>query len=239
MTKGGVTVESLRSTGDSRATIALGRLASGPAARALDTKCKVHCDLLDLPIGLKATDEFVDLLRKTAGVSVPESINTERGQLLDVITDMHQHFYGKKVGLVGDPDQLISLAEFLVSVDMWPTHIVTGTPGKKFESRMREITKEVPCQVNVIAGGDMFLFHQWIKNEPVDLIMGNTYLKYIARDEDVPFVRFGFPILDRIGHSYFPTVGYRGGIRLLEKILDALLDRRDRDAPEESFELVL
>ena len=237
--KGGVTVESLRSTGDSRATIALGRLASGPAARALDTKCKVHCDLLDLPIGLKATDEFVDLLRKTAGVSVPESINTERGQLLDVITDMHQHFYGKKVGLVGDPDQLISLAEFLVSVDMWPTHIVTGTPGKKFESRMREITKEVPCQVNVIAGGDMFLFHQWIKNEPVDLIMGNTYLKYIARDEDVPFVRFGFPILDRIGHSYFPTVGYRGGIRLLEKILDALLDRRDRDAPEESFELVL
>ena len=85
----------------------------------------------------------------------------------------------------------------------------------------------------------MFLFHQWIKNEPVDLIMGNTYLKYIARDEDVPFIRFGFPILDRVGHSYFPTVGYRGGMRLLEKILDALLDRQDRDAPEESFELVM
>ena len=48
-----------------------------------------------------------------------------------------------------------------------------------------------------------------------------------------------FPIVDRIGHSYFPTVGYRGGLRLLEKILDALLDRQDRDAPEESFELVM
>ena len=84
--------------------------------------------------------------------------------------------------------------------------------------------------MNVKCGGDMFLLHQWIKNEPVDLLIGNTYGKYIARDEDIPLVRYGFPILDRIGHSYFPTVGYRGGLRLLEKILDALLDRQDRDA---------
>lgn len=237
--KGGVTVEALKSSGDSKATVALGRTASWPAARALDVKCKVPCELLDLPIGLKATDAFIDTLRTIAGVSVPDSINLERGRLLDVITDMHQYFYHKKVGLVGDPDQLLGLAEFLVSVDMWPIHIVTGTSHKKFESRVHEITRDIPHPVNVKAGGDMFLFHQWIKNDPVDLIMGNSYLKYIARDEDIPFVRFGFPILDRVGHSYFPTVGYRGGMRLLEKILDALLNRQDRDAPEESFELVM
>jgi nitrogenase molybdenum-iron protein beta chain len=237
--KGGVSVEALKSTGDSLATIALGRMASGPAARALDTKCKVPCEILDLPIGLKATDRLVDTLRKTAGVHVPDSINGERGQLLDIITDMHQYFYGKKVALAGDPDQLLALTEFLVSIDMWPLHIVTGTPGKEFETRIRDITREAPHEVNVRAAGDIFLLHQWIKNQPVDLLMGNTYLKYIARDEDIPLVRCGFPILDRIGHSYFPTVGYRGGMRLLEKILDVLLDRQDRDAPEESFELVM
>ncbi len=237
--KGGVSIGALKSTGDSKATIALGRMSSWPAARALDVKCKVHCELLDLPIGLTATDAFIDTLRTIAGVSVPDSINLDRGRLLDLITDMHQYFYRKKVGLVGDPDQLVALTEFLVSIDMWPVHIVTGTPGKKFETRIQEITKNIPHPVNVRASSDMFLFHQLIKNDPVDLIMGNTYLKYIARDEDIPFVRFGFPILDRIGHSYFPTVGYRGGIRLLEKILDALMDRQDRDAPEESFELVM
>jgi nitrogenase molybdenum-iron protein beta chain len=237
--KGGVTVEALMSTGDSLATLALGRLASGPAARALDTKCKVPCEILDLPIGLKATDRFVDTLRKTAGVHVPDSLNVERGQLLDIITDMHQYFYGRKVALAGDPDQLIALTEFLVSIDMWPMHIVTGASGKDFETRIRELTREAPHDVNVRAGGDLFLLHQWIKNEPVDLLMGNTYLKYIARDEDIPLVRCGFPILDRIGHSYFPTVGYRGGMRLLEKILDRLLDRQDREAPEEGFELVM
>jgi nitrogenase molybdenum-iron protein beta chain len=86
---------------------------------------------------------------------------------------------------------------------------------------------------------DMFLMHQWIKNEPVDLLIGNSYGKYIARDEDLPFVRHGFPILDRVGHQHFPTVGYRGAIRLLEQILDAFLDRQDRDSPEQSFELVM
>jgi len=73
----------------------------------------------------------------------------------------------------------------------------------------------------------------------VDLLIGNTYGKYISRDEDIPLLRFGFPILDRIGHSYFPTVGYVGGMRLLEKTLGLLMDRQDRDAPEESFELVM
>ena len=147
--KGGVTVEALKTIGDSMATIALGRLASGPAARALDTKCQVPCEILDLPIGFKATDRFVDTLRKTAGINVPDALNEERGQLLDIVTDMHQYFYGKKVALAGDPDQLIALTEFLVSIDMWPIHIVTGTTGKKFETRIREITKNVPHPVNV------------------------------------------------------------------------------------------
>lgn len=237
--QGGVTVEELIRSGKSMGTLALGPLASGPAARAMDTKCKVPCEIIDLPIGLEATDTFVDTLRKIAGVNVPDSLSVERGQLLDIITDMHQYFYHKKVGLTGDPDQLLSLTRFLVSIDMWPVHIVTGTPGKKFEKRIREITKDIPHPVNVKAAGDLFLFHQWVKNDPVDLLIGNTYMKYIARDEDIPLVRFGFPILDRIGHSYFPTVGYKGGMRLLEKILDALLDRKDRDASEVEFELVM
>ena len=236
---GGTTVAELKSTGDSMGTLALGEWCSGDAARMLDTKYKVPCSVLDMPFGLMATDRFIDALRIIAGVTIPDEISHERGQLVDMISDMHQYLYGKKVALVGDPDQLIAMTEFLVSMDMKPIHIVTGTPGKKFEKRIKEITKDMGCEVNVKAKGDMFLLHQWIKNEPVDLIIGNTYCKYIARDEDIPYVRWGFPILDRQGHQYFPTVGYKGGLRLLEKILGVLLDRKDRDDPETKFELVL
>jgi len=237
--KGGATVCQIQSAGDSAFTVSLGRTASLPAAKLLDTKCGVHFDNLDLPIGISATDAFVDCLRKTAGVCVPESLMIERGQVVDVLTDMHQYFYGKKVSLVGDPDQLVALVQFLTDMDMKVLHVVTGTPaGAKFEERIRSFTGTGTI-VKYGLGSDMFLFHQLVKSEKPDLIFGNTYVKYIARDEDVPLIRVGFPIYDRVGHQYAPLVGYRGAMRLMEKILNTLLDRQDRDAPEESFELVM
>lgn len=237
---GGVSIEQLRQSGSSMGTIALGAIASSPAGLAMDSKCKVPCDLLNLSIGLLDTDLFIDAMRRMAGVNVPESIDLERGQLVDAISDWHPYLHGKRVGLVGDPDQLLAMTRFLASLDMQPVYIVTGSPaGKKYEQALRDAVAEVPAEVQIKVPGDMYLFHQWLKNAPVDLLIGNTYVKYIARDEDIPFVRFGFPILDRMGHSYFPSVGYRGALRLLEKILDALLDRKDRDSSDIEFELVL
>jgi nitrogenase molybdenum-iron protein beta chain len=78
-----------------------------------------------------------------------------------------------------------------------------------------------------------------IKNEPVDLLMGGTHGKYIARAEDIPLVRVGFPVIDRYVHSLMPVTGYRGAMRLLELMLGALMDRQDRDVKEEDFELVM
>jgi nitrogenase molybdenum-iron protein beta chain len=238
--EGGVSIDQLKLTGSSTGTIAMGELAAGAAARALDAKCKVPCRILNLPIGLHDTDMFIDTLRRMAGVNVSDAVNLERGQLVDAISDWNQYLYGKRVALVGDPDQLLALTRFLVALDMKPVYIVTGSPaGKKYEQALHDTVAEVPDQVQIKVPGDMFLLHQWIKNEPVDLIIGNTYAKYIAKDEDIPLVRFGFPILDRLGHSYFSTVGYRGALRLLEKILNALLDRKDRDSSDIEFELVM
>ncbi len=238
--EGGVTIQQLKETGSSSGSIGLGKICAGPAAKALDAKFKVPCQVINLPLGLHDTDIFIDTLRRMAGVNVPEQIDLERGQLVDAISDWHQYFYGKRVALVGDPDQLLALTRFAVALDMKPVYIVTGSPaGKEFESTLKEAVAEVDADVKIKVPGDMFLLHQWIKNDPVDLIMGNTYCKYIARDDDIPYVRFGFPILDRMGHSYFSFMGYRGGLRLLEKILDVLLDRKDRDSTDTNFELVL
>jgi nitrogenase molybdenum-iron protein beta chain len=85
----------------------------------------------------------------------------------------------------------------------------------------------------------LFELHQWIKNEPVDLLIGSTYGKHNARAEDIPFIRAGFPVLDRYGGTLLPIVGYAGAIRLVEQIINALLDRFDRDVSDEDFEIVL
>jgi nitrogenase molybdenum-iron protein beta chain len=238
---GGTTVEAIASSGDSIKTLACGKWASEDAAKWLDSNYKVPYDVLDIPVGLSATDRFVEALANAAKVEIPGSFLADRGRLVDVIADMSQYLHGRKVAVFGDPDQLIPLTEFLLDLDMIPTAIVSGTPGKAFSAKIRELCAEKAPNVNVANGerADMFLMHQWIKNEPVDLLIGNTYGKYIARDEDIPFVRYGFPIVDRIGHSYFPTVGYSGGIRLIEQILGAIMDKIDRDADETKFELVM
>lgn len=237
--KGGARLEDIISSGDSMFSVGLGRVATMPAVKLLDTQCKVPCAILDLPIGVRATDAFIDTIRTAAGTSVPEELMVERGQLVDVMTDLHQYTYGKKVALVGDPDQLVGLCEFLTELDMQVLYVITNTPaGPKFERRVREFIGDKPV-VKYGMGADMYYFHSLIKNEKPDLLLGNTYVKYIARDEDIPFVRVGFPIYDRVGHQYFPILGYKGSLRLLEKVLNAIQDRQDRDAPEEKFELVM
>ena len=197
------------STGDSMATHRPRplRLASWPPP-LLESKCNVPAAFLELPIGIGATDRVHRSLRGYAGVEVPAAIELERGRLIDMMSDMHQYFHGKRVAVSGDPDHVIALTQFLLELDMKPVYVITGSPGNQFEKRMHEILDGPVPDAKIKQSADLFELHQWIKNEPVDLLITNTYGKYIARVENMPFVRFGFPILDRIGHRFFPTVGY-------------------------------
>jgi nitrogenase molybdenum-iron protein beta chain len=235
---GGVTVNQLKTTGGSAATIALGGYASGPAALELESRFGVPATLIELPIGLTQTDHFIDTLHRIAGVEVPKSIDLERGRLLDIMSDMHQYFHGRRVAVAGDPDNVISLVQMLVDLDMKPVYVVTGSHAHRFEERVKQILADQAPEAIVRQNADLFDLHQWIKGEPVDLILGNTYCKQIARAENVPLVRFGFPILDRMSHRIFPTVGYFGAMHLLDKMIDALFDKKDRECAEEFFELV-
>lgn len=244
--RGGTKIKDLVDTGNSKLTIAMGNYASSDAAHLLERKCKVHAVTTRTPIGIRAMDDFLMTLRQYFTREVPYELEEERGQLVDIMTDTHHHFHGKRVAIFGDPDMVIGMTEFLLSLGMVPVHVLTGTPNSgigvsvgNFEKEIKEMLFQSGIKGRVKAAGDLFELHQWIKNEPVDLLIGNTYGKYIARAEDIPLVRYGFPILDRSVQTYLPVVGYKGGMRLLEMISGALLERFDRDAADEDFELVM
>jgi len=236
---GGTKIEELIDTGNSMATIALGSFVSADGAYELDKKCKVPYTILKTPIGIEATDKFLMEISKITGKQIPYELEEERGQVVDVMVDCHYHYHGKKVAIFGDPDLVIALTEFAISLGMIPKYVLTGTPGDSFEKEVGEMLKTAGVEGKVKAAGDLFTLHQWIKEEPVDLLMGTTHGKYIARAEDIPFVRIGFPILDRSVHSYMPLVGYRGAMRIIEMISNTLLDRQDRDSTDEDFELIM
>ncbi|MGE9289847.1 MAG: nitrogenase component 1 [Puniceicoccales bacterium] len=231
---GGTKVSDLREMGHTMLSIGLGPLASTAAVTALEKKCGVEGKIAELPIGIRATDAFVNALRVAGDTAVPKWLDSERGRLVDMISDMAQYLHNKRVAIFGDPDHVSSMIDFVTELGMTPAIAITGTPGKKWERKMK--AKSPNCEIKAFS--DLHYLHQWIKNNPVDLLMGNTYGKYVARAEDVPFVRFGFPMLDRVGHRAFPLVGYAGAMRMVEKITDAFFDRDDRLLPDHEIELV-
>ncbi|MDR1714002.1 MAG: hypothetical protein LBR39_07635 [Coriobacteriales bacterium] len=239
--KGGTPIEEVVATGDAAYLLALGSWASAACANALKRKHDVDNRVLDTPIGVAATDEWVMALSKFASSPVPAAIEVQRGQLIDCMLDVHQYLDGKRVAIAGDPDIVIGLTAFALECGLVPAYVITGTPGGGFEERITALLEQYnlvdKCWVKSEA--DYFELHQRIIQQPVDLLLGPSLFKQIAKAEDIPLVRAGFPIIDRYVHPYQPIVGYRGALRLLEAMSNAILDRQDRDCNDEDLEFVM
>jgi nitrogenase molybdenum-iron protein beta chain len=238
--KGGTTVPEIVELGDCKKVLALGELTSEEPSTILERKCKVPYTLLPLPIGIDATDKFIMELSQLSNGEVPYELEEERGQLVDLMLDAHFYFFNKTVAIFGDPDTVLGLTRLVLEMGMIPKYVLTGTPGDNFVRLAQELFNQFGVEgCTAKAAGDLFELHQWIKNEKVDLLLGTTYGKQIARAEDIPFIRAGFPVLDRYAHSSFPIVGYKGAMRMVQAIADTLMDRQDKECSDEDFEIVM
>lgn len=238
--KGGTTIPEIVGLGDCEKVIALGKITSIEPAELLKKKFKVPYSLLPLPMGIEATDQYVMELSKVSMQEVPYELEEQRGQLVDILLDSHQYTHMKSAAIFGDPDTVIGLTAICAEMGMVPKYVITGTPKEDFTREVNAIIEKYGLQgCTVKANADLFELHQWIKNEPVNLLIGTSYGKAIAKAEDIPFIRAGFPVLDRYVHSYLPLVGYTGAIRMAEKITNALMDRMDRDCADEDLEVVM
>ncbi|MFT3951517.1 MAG: nitrogenase component 1 [Oscillospiraceae bacterium] len=237
--EGGTTIPEIQSLGDCEKVIALGEITCVEPAEYLTKKHKVPHTLLPMPVGVAFTDQFVMALREFSKTEIPAELETERGQLIDLLLDSSQYSFQKKAAIFGDPDIVIGMTSLCLEMGMIPKYVITGTPKEDFTRKVNAMLAAYGVEDCVVkANADLFELHQWIKNEPVDLLIGSSYGKQIARAEDIPFVRAGFPVLDRYAGPLMPTVGYAGAIRYVEKIVNALMDRLDRDCADEDFEVV-
>ncbi|MHB0977052.1 MAG: nitrogenase molybdenum-iron protein subunit beta [Candidatus Aquicultorales bacterium] len=232
--EGGTKVKDIARMGSAHATIALGREAGHAAGMSLKSKFGIPLEVLPVPVGIGNVDAFLMALSRATGKAVPAELEDDRGRLVDMMLDAHAHWYGAKVAVFGDPDITEALTGFVVGMGMEPVHVLTGTRSKAWE---KSVSAMLP-QAAVISGGDLFALHDLIKEVPVDLLIGNSYGKYIARPENIPLVRVGFPIVDRANLQHFPTVGYAGASWLVERIGNTLLDWKENSSPDHLVELV-
>ena len=237
--EGGTTMEELRDSANSLATFVVCHESGALAAKLLEKRFGVPAVLLPAPIGIEYVDAFVMKLSEVTGRPIPADLEAERGRLVDMMHDAHPHFHGQRVAIAADPDIAGGMAGLVMGMGMEPVHILSGSKSAAFENEVRGLLGDQWPEADVINGGDLYALHQHIKNRPVDLILGNSHAKYIARAEDIPLIRVGFPISDRANLHHFPVMGYAGAARMVDRIGNTLLDRLDRDAPEERFELLL
>lgn len=239
--KGGTTIPEIEALGDCQSVIGLGELTVTEPCAHLKNKCKVDYEVLPYPIGIENTDKFIMALSKINGGTIPYAIEEERGQLIDLILDAHIWFSGKTCAIFGDPDYVLGLTSLVLEMGMIPKFVLTGTPGSTFMHKTKALFEQYNVADQCVAKefGDLFDLQQWVKECPVDLLIGSSYGKQIARAEDIPFVRAGFPVLDRYGHPLAPITCYKGAIRLVEQIANALMDRIDRDVADADFDVIM
>ncbi len=220
---GGTTIEEIEDTANSLGTIALSKHVDS-AGVFLKKKFGVESISGPLPVGLENTDSFVKSVCKLGDFDISQSIEKDRGRLMDAMVDAHSYNYHRKVAIFGDPDFVSGLTRFTCEMGMIPTVVCTGTESKRFIEDINIISEEKGVSPTILAGGDLYDMHRKIKEIGADILIGNSYGASMAKEENIPLFRAGFPVFDRIGAQRISMLGYKGGIDFVDKITNTLLD---------------
>jgi nitrogenase molybdenum-iron protein beta chain len=183
------------------------------------------------PIGVRATDELLMKISELSGKAIPESLRLERGRLIDAMADSQSWLHGKKYAIYGDPDFVSAMARFVMETGGEPIHCLATNGSKRWEEELAQVLAASPFgkDAKIWAGKDLWHLRSLLFTEPVDMVIGNSYGKYLERDTGTPLLRLTFPIFDRHHHHRFPLWGYQGALRVLTTILDKVFDKLDAD----------
>lgn len=226
---GGTSLADAADSVNAKATVALQKYSTQKTMEYIRKEWGHATEILPA-IGVKNTDLFFEEVSRLTGTPIPEEIEAERGRVVDAMIDSHPYVHGKRIALVGDPDLLLGMIGFLMETGACPVHIVCTNGDRKFEEDAYALLKESPFghAGKVYVNRDMWHLRSLMCTDPVDLVIGNSYAKFLWRDTGTPLVRVGFPILDRHHLHRYPIIGYQGTLNLLNWIVNAILDEMDR-----------
>ena len=231
MYDGGTTIAATKAAQDAAATLSLQEWCT-PKTLAYAESFGQKTASLHYPLGVGGTDELLQTISELTGKEIPAALELERGRLVDALADSQAYLHGKTYAIFGDPDYVYGMARFVLETGGEPRHCLATNGNAAWEEQMRTLFASSPFGAGCKAWGGKDLWHlrSLLATEPVDLLVGSSYGKYLERDLGVPLVRLTFPIFDRHHHHRFPVWGYQGGLRVLVTVLDKIFDKLDNDA---------
>jgi nitrogenase molybdenum-iron protein NifN len=225
---GGTPLAAIAATGSAKASIEFGPTlaATETAGTSLAKKFGIPRHLLGMPMGIRETDAFFNLLAMLSGRAVPLKYQRERGRLVDSLIDGHKYAFEKRAIVYGDEDLVVGLTAFLCEIGVTPVLCASGGRSKHFEKAIRAAAPSLPAETVVKEGLDFAETAEIAPELKPDFLIGSSKGYKISRSLDVPLIRVGFPIHDRIGGQRVLHLGYRGAQELYDRIVNSLLEAK-------------
>ncbi|WP_303924672.1 nitrogenase component 1 [Draconibacterium sediminis] len=243
--EGGTAKEDVVKSGSAKASIEFGTILnkgklsgrvkskqlSNTGAQFLKNEMDVPLVNIPMPIGITQTDAFFEELKNLSGNEIPEKYSKQRGRLVDAYVDAHKYTFGKRAVVYGEEDFVVAMAAFLDEIGIELALVATGGESGMLENEIKKYCPENKDKVVVREGYDFESIREWsLENKP-DILIGHSKGYYIARELNIPIVRVGFPVHDRVGGQRIKHLGYSGTQELFDKVVNALIEHKQSISP--------
>ncbi|SFT64857.1 nitrogenase molybdenum-iron protein NifN [Kosakonia arachidis] len=214
ITQGGSSLRLIEQMGQSLGTFAIG-VSLSRAAQLLAQRS--HAEVVTLPhlMTMSQCDMFIHQLKRLSGRDVPAWIERQRGQLQDAMIDCHMWLQGAPVALAAEGDLLAAWCDFARDMGMVPGPVVAPVSQKGLQ--------DLPVEKVII--GDLEDMQDLLCETPASLLVSNSHAADLAEQFDIPLVRVGFPLFDRLGEFRRVRQGYAGMRDTLFELANTLRDR--------------
>ncbi|MDR2862865.1 MAG: nitrogenase [Puniceicoccales bacterium] len=235
---GGTPVGDIRNLINANAAIECGRVLAGTAITAATLLAKHHgvpAHRIGLPIGLRESDRLMAIFATLTGHEpgwLPPALTAERGRLIDSWVDGHKYVFEKRAIVYGEEDLVVGLASSLCEIGVVPVLCASGGRSGHLAAALRDTIPELDERTQIVEGADFaeITARAVALNPAPDFLIGSSKGYTLARQLNIPLIRCGFPIHDRIGAQRTLHVGYAGAQTLFDRIANALLERKQTDS---------
>lgn len=199
LSNNGISVEEIKSLGDSAIVISIGE-SMQKAAKALQSKNETmlhwHFDTLG---GLEKSDAFYGKLIEYRGIATPHpSIVRWRKRLQDALLDTHFRLGGLKVLIADEPDAIASLSSTITEAGTKVTYA--------FASQKSDILETI--EAKNIEVGDLDDVEKVI--DEIDVLITNFHGERLAHKYHKKLMLCGFPNYEEVGNQLKNGVLYEG-----------------------------
>ncbi|MDR1815797.1 MAG: radical SAM protein [Clostridiales Family XIII bacterium] len=158
----------------------------------------------------------------------PDAVNRARLRRLDAMVDSHKQNAQARAAVFGEPDFVYATCRLLVENGAMPVVAATGSVCPDFREKLAEVIAEVQGfhlgENPFIADDcDFTQIETAALEQRANVLIGSSDGRRISEKTGIPLVRCAFPIHDHVGGQRVRTLGYEGGLMLLDQVTNAVI----------------